>query len=47
MEGLRTEIRDSFQQRKPRFLLSLKSEKPLTEHLEQYKEKLLSMKKKG
>ncbi len=47
LEGLRTVIHDSFQQRKPRFLLSMKSEKPLIEHLEQYKEKLLSMKKKA
>lgn len=46
LEGLRTVIRDSFQQRQPRFLLSMKSEKPLTEQLEQYKEKLMNVKKK-
>ena len=44
LESLRREIQEGFQQRKPRFLLSMKSERPLSEMLEAYKNKLLSRK---
>lgn len=40
LESLKKYIQEGFKQRKPRFLLSLKPEKPLSEILEQYKNKL-------
>lgn len=45
LESLRKEIQEGFQQRKPRFLLSMKSEKPLSEMLEKYKNKFAFNKK--
>ncbi len=39
LEALRKEIYEGFQKRRPRFLLSLKPEKPLSEILEQYMKK--------
>lgn len=45
IESLKKYIQDGFKQRKPRFLLSLKPEKPLSEILEQYKNKLAFSKK--
>lgn len=46
LEALRDQVHDSFQQRKPRFLLSMKSEQPLHELLEQYRDNLADRKKK-
>ncbi len=40
LEALREEINFNLQKRRPRFLLSLKTERPLAEILEQYHEKL-------
>ena len=45
LESLRKYVQEGFKQRKPRFLLSLKPEKPLSEILEQYKNKLSFSKK--
>lgn len=45
VESLKKYIQEGFKQRKPRFLLSLKPEKPLSEILEQYKNKLAFSKK--
>ena len=45
LESLKKYIQEGFKQRKPRFLLSLKPEKPLSEILEQYKTKLAFSKK--
>ena len=41
LEALRKEIQEGFEKRRPRFLLSLKPEKPLYDMLEEYKNKLI------